>query len=121
MDNFVALRFARKLQAAIRRRKGTLGEHATPALNAAKAKVFNTTSMLGHRMGIEPSPLAPELSAWEVAAYRTMFERATYESGERLTRTNILTLTTMLTLTLTLTTMLSLSLRLPLIPTLIRW
>ena len=124
MDNFVALRFARKLQAAIRRRKGTLGEHATPALNAAKAKVFNTTSMLGHRMGIEPSPLAPELSAWEVlrvrvrvrvslrvrvsplapelsawevAAYRTMFERATYESGERLTRTNILTLTTMLT------------------------
>ena len=121
VDNFVALRFARKLQAAIRRRKGTLGEHATPALNAAKAKVFNTTSMLGHRMGIEPSPLAPELSAWEVAAYRTMFERATYESGERLTRTNILTLTTMLTLTLTLTTMLSLSLRLPLIPTLIRW
>ena len=97
VDNFVALRFARKLQAAIRRRKGTLGEHATPALNAAKAKAFNTTSMLGHRMGIEPSPLAPELSAWEVAAYRTMFERATYESGERLTRTNILTLTTMLT------------------------
>ena len=119
VDNFVALRFARKLQAAIRRRKGTLGEHATPALNAAKAKAFNTTSMLGHRMGIEPSPLAPELSAWEVAAYRTMFERATYESGERLTRTNILTLTTMLTLTLT--TMLSLSLPLPLIPTLIRW
>ena len=45
--------------------------------------------MLGHRMGIEPSPLAPELSAWEVAAYRTMFERATYESGGRLRRADL--------------------------------
>ena len=90
VDNFVVLRFTRKLQMLVRRRKGTLGKHnSTPALNAADEKIFNPATMLGHHMGIAPSPIAPELSAWEVAAYRTMFERATFDSGGRLRRDDL--------------------------------
>ena len=47
VDNFVVLRFTRKLQTLVRRRKGTLGKHGTPALNAANEKILNPATMLG--------------------------------------------------------------------------
>ena len=44
---------------------------------------------MGQMMNIKPHPLAPELWAWEVAAYQTMFERATQETGGRLRRDDL--------------------------------
>jgi len=52
VHNFVVLRFTRKLQTLVRLRKGTLGTHGTPALNALEEKVLKPASMLGHHMGV---------------------------------------------------------------------
>ena len=82
MSNFVVLRFTKRLQRLVRRRRAAAGwTTSSPALTVAPR-----ASLLGYHLGVEAHALAPELSAWEVAAYRTMFERATFDSGGRLRR-----------------------------------
>ena len=82
---FVVQRCARILQRKARKRLGeAAGVKRRPSQEDDRSR-----AQMGQMMNIKPHPLAPELSAWEVAAYQTMFERSTQETGGRLRRDDL--------------------------------